>query len=318
MTSQPRPASLRDRLLVAGLGAIPTPLARHLMFLLNTHPAAADRWGYHVRPVHYYEPLPDFREITPEAATRRRVPPAIEFDVAGQLSLLHRLGHAHGAEVAAIAAGNRFNFANKYLAGLDAAFYYALIRDLRPACVIEIGGGYSTRIADHALCGNRADGHAGELVCIEPFPEPRLTDDMPQVTLIEQPVERVALEVFDRLQPNDILFIDSSHAVKFGGDVCREILEILPRVKPGVWIHVHDIFFPHDYPASWLVERRLAWTEQYLLEAFLSFNSSFAVRGALHWLWSEHRDALRADWPAGVLDAAGGAGPASFWMTRRG
>lgn len=318
MTSQPRPASLRDRLLVAGLGAIPVSLARHLMFLLNTNPAAADRWGYHVRPIHYYEPLPDFRAITPEATTRRRVSPAIEFDVSGQLDLMQRLGRACRMEVEAIVAGNRFNFANEYLGGLDAACYYALIRELHPACVIEIGAGYSTRIADLALGRNRADGHAGELVCIEPFPAPRLTDDMPQVTLIEQPVEQVALEVFDRLQPNDILFIDSSHAVRFGGDVCREFLEILPRVKPGVWIHVHDIFFPHDYPASWLVERRLAWTEQYLLEAFLSFNSSFAVRGALHWLWAEHRDRLRADWPDAVLDATGGGGPASFWMTRRG
>ncbi len=318
MASQPRRASLRDRLLVAGLGAIPVPLARHLMVLLNTAPAAADRWGYHVRPIHYYEPLPDFRAITPDAAMRRRVSPAIEFDIPGQLDLLHRLGRAHGMEVAAIASGHRFNFANEYLAGLDAAFYYALIRELHPACIIEIGAGYSTRIADLALRGNRAAGHAGELVSVEPFPQRRLTDDMPRVTLIEQPVERVALEVFQRLEPNDILFIDSSHAVKFGGDVCREILEILPCVKPGVWIHVHDIFFPHDYPASWLVERRLAWTEQYLLEAFLSFNPAFAVRGALHWLWEEHRDALRADWPNAVVDAAGGAGPASFWMMRRG
>ena len=92
-------------------------------------------------------------------------------------------------------------------------------------------------------------GHAGELICIEPFPQPRLTADMPQITLIERPVEQVPLETFDALQANDILFIDSSHAVKFGGDVCREFLEILPRLKPGVWVHVHDIFFPHDYPA---------------------------------------------------------------------
>lgn len=284
------------------------------MFLLQTRPDTADGWGYHVRPIHYYEPLPDFREISADVANRRRVPAAIEFDRNGQRELLDRLGRAYGAEVASLAG--RFDFANEYFAGLDAAMYYALIRDLRPKRVIEIGAGYSTRIADRALQRNRADGHHGELVCIEPFPQPRLTDALPQVTLIKEPVERVALEVFDQLQANDVLFIDSSHAVKFGGDVCREFLEILPRLQPGVWIHVHDIFFPHDYPVSWLVERRLAWTEQYLLEAFLSFNDSFAVRGALHWLWTEDRDVVRGLWPGGR--DGDGEGPASFWMMRRG
>lgn len=305
--------SIRDRALLALAGAVPRSLARHLMFLLQTNPATADGWGYHVRPIHYYEPLPDFRAISAEAATRRRVPVAIDFDLAAQRSLLTRLGARYGAEVAALAGS--FNFANEYFAGLDAATYYALIRDLRPKRVIEIGAGYSTRIADRALRRNREEGHPGELTCIEPFPAPRLTDDMPQVTLITEPVERVPLEVFDQLGANDLLFIDSSHAVKFGGDVCREFLEILPRLQPGVWIHVHDIFFPHDYPVSWLVERRLAWTEQYLLEAFLSFNQAFAPRAALHWLWTEERDVVRGLWPGGHED---GGGPASFWMTRRG
>lgn len=312
-----RPAarpSIRDRALLAVAGAVPRSLARHLMFLLQTNPATADGWGYHVRPIHYYEPLPDFRAISAEAANRRRVPAAVDFDLVAQRNLLTRLGARYGAEVAALA--DSFNFANEYFAGLDAAMYYALIRDLRPRRVIEIGAGYSTRIADRALQRNRSEGHPGELTCIEPFPAPRLTDDMPQVTLITEPVERVPLEVFDQLGANDVLFIDSSHAVKFGGDVCREFLEILPRLKPGVWIHVHDIFFPHDYPVSWLVEQRLAWTEQYLLEAFLSFNQSFAPRAALHWLWTEDRAVVDALWP--VSQDHGGAGPASFWMMRRG
>lgn len=316
MTTSRPSAPLRDRLMLGALNAVPSWLARHVMFLLHTNPGAADRWGYHVRPIHYYEPLPDFRAISRDAASRRRAAPAIDFDIEGQLALMQRLGAAYGPEVAALTG--RFDFCNPYFSGLDAAVYYALVRDLRPARVIEIGAGYSTRIADLALQRNRADGDPGELVCVEPYPEARLTDNMPAVTLIQQPVEHVALEVFDQLQRNDVLFIDSSHAVKFGGDVCREILEILPRLKPGVWVHVHDIFFPHDYPESWLVERRLAWTEQYLLEAFLSFNPSFAVRAALHWLSAEHRDALPGHWPAAVIDVAVPPGPASFWMSRRG
>lgn len=312
------PAKLRDRFVLRCLAAIPFPLARHAMSLLRFHPALADHWGYHIRPIHYYEPLPDFSAITDRQAKRRRVPQAVDFDLAGQLRLMERLGHAYGAEVAQIESRGAFDFTNDYFPGLDAAVYYALIRDLRPACVMEIGAGFSTRIGDQALQRNRAEGHDGELVCIEPFPQPRLTDHMPQISLVEQPVEAIDLEFFDRLQANDILMIDSSHTVKFGGDVCREFLEILPRLKPGVWIHVHDIFFPFDYPSDWLVARRLAWTEQYLLEAFLSFNSSFTVRAGLSWLWAEHREDLAAGWPASILDQVGGTGPASFWMLRRG
>jgi hypothetical protein len=138
------------------------------------------------------------------------------------------------------------------------------------------------------------------------------------ITLVRERVERLGLELFDGLQANDVLFIDSSHVATFGGDVCREFLEILPRLHRGVWIHVHDIFFPHDYPADWLIELRQAWNEQYMLEAFLAFNTAFKPALALHWLWSDHRDELRASWPASIVDAVGAQGPASFWMTRIG
>jgi hypothetical protein len=285
------------------------------MFLLNTRPTLADSWGYHVRPIHYYEPLPDFRGITREMPERRRVSSAIDFDVAGQRQLVRRLGTAYAGELEALATTGRFVFTNEYFAGLDAALYYALIRDLRPARVIEIGAGMSTRIADAAFQRNREEGHAGELTCIEPFPQPRLTRDMPKITLIERTLEQVPLETFDTLQANDILFIDSSHAVKFGGDVCRAFLEILPRLKPGVWVHVHDIFFPRDYPASWLIDRRLAFNEQYLLEAFLVFNRAYSVRAVNYWLSLEHRAdaevlAPPPIWPQGEL------GCGSFWMQR--
>ena len=308
------PLSWRDRFLLAGLRAVPAPLARHLMFLLHSQPATADALGYHVRPIHYYEPLPDFRAIPAAAAARRRISSAIDFDVDSQQRLVARVASAYAAEL----HDAEFDFSNAYFSGLDAAIYYALIRDLRPARVIEIGSGMSTRIAALALERNRRDGRDGELVCIEPFPQPRLTDDMPQATLIQQPVEDVPLEQFDALDRNDILFIDSSHAVKFGGDVNREFLEILPRLKPGVWVHVHDVFFPQDYPADWVVNRRLAFNEQYLLEAFLAFNRAFAARACLHWLWTEHGAAVRTAWPARVIEGADRHSPSSFWMTRVG
>ncbi len=310
---------MRDRLLLAAMRAVPNALAHHLLFLLRANPEVADRWGHHVRPIHWGEPLPDFREITVERAAVRREPSAIEFDLEAQRRLQARLGGKCGAELAALAreAGPAaFEFRNGYFEGLDAAIYYALIRDLRPRRVIEIGSGFSTRIAARAAEKNAAEGSPVELICIEPFPQPRLTAASLPMTLIRERVEHVPLSMFDALQANDILVIDSSHVAKFGGDVTREFLDILPRLQPGVWIHVHDIFFPHDYPADWLMKVRHAWNEQYFLEAFLKFNRAFAPAYAAHWLWSDHRDELRAAWPAVVVDAIGPQGPASFWMKR--
>ncbi len=101
--------------------------------------------------------------------------------------------------------------------------------------------------------------------------------------------------------------------MKFGSDVCFEFLQLLPRLAPGVWIHVHDIFFPHDYPAEWLIERRMAFNEQYLLEAFLSFNEQFRVALANYWLCLDHAEEAARLWP-NALSANYGA--SSLWMKR--
>ncbi len=309
--------SLLNRAALGCFRLLPTQVAQHLLFLLRHDTALTDRWGYHIRPIHYYEPLPDFGAITPAQLERRREFPAINFDWPGQLRLLAALAASYRDELAELAAQPEpvgFPFDNEYFAGLDAAVYYALIRHLKPARVIEIGSGYSTRIAAKALARNRQAGNTGRLTCIEPYPQPRLTEAKLDIELIATPVEQLDLEIFSTLAPNDILFIDSSHTVKFGSDVCYEFLEILPRLRPGVWVHVHDIFFPHDYPAEWLVEKRIAFTEQYLLEAFLAFNSAFIVVAANHWLCLDHPEAVECLWPSSQRRDY--SGHASFWMRK--
>ena len=275
-------------------------VAHHLLFRAQSHPHLTDRWGYHIRPIHYYEPIPDFRAITLEQITRRREFLSIDFNWDNQLALLNDL-IAYRDELSAL----EFNFDNGYFSGFDAAVYYSLIRHLKPQQIIEIGGGYSTQLAAKAL---RANG-GGKLTCIEPYPE-RLNGD---IDLIQKRVEEIDVDFFSCLQPDDILFIDSSHAVKFGSDVCYEFLQLLPRLAPGVWIHVHDIFFPHDYPAEWLIERRMALNEQYLLEAFLSFNKEFQVALANYWLCLDHTHEAARLWPH-ALTANYGA--SSLWMRR--
>jgi predicted O-methyltransferase YrrM len=311
------PDSLRDRIIFGGLRLIPKRLARHLLFLLRSYPALADSWGYHIRPIHYYEPLPDFGQIDAAAAARRRLTTAIDFNAEGQLTLLDQLS-SFQPELEALASsppGERFDFNNDYFAGLDAAIYYALLRYLKPARVIEVGAGYSTRIADRALRRNLAENHPGKLVCIEPYPEPRLTAASVDMELIEQRVEEVDTTLFTGLEANDVLFIDSSHTVKYGSDVCHLFLEVLPVIKPGVWVHIHDIFFPCDYPADWLINKRLAFNEQYLLEALLSFNRSFTVQAANHWLSADHPAKAANVCPSHLLSAAKPPA-ASFWMRR--
>ena len=275
-------------------------VAHHLLFRAQSRPNLTDRWGYHIRPIHFYEPLPDFRSITLEQITRRREFPGIDFSWDDQLALLNDLTN-YRDELSTLA----FNFDNSFFNSFDAAVYYSLIRHLKPQRIIEIGGGYSTQLAGKALTANGD----GKLICIEPFPE-RLNGVGPSVELIQKRVEEIDVDFFSCLEANDILFIDSSHTVKFGSDVCYEFLELLPRLAPGVWVHVHDIFFPHDYPAEWLIERRLALNEQYLLEAFLSFNQEFRVALANYWVCLDYSEI------ASRLSTAT-ARASSFWMCRK-
>lgn len=278
-------------------------LVSHALFLAQNNPQVLDRWGYHIRPIHYYEPIPDFRSITREQLERRREFPSIDFRWESQLRLLRQLAIYRDE----LEQFSNTDFQNDYFNGFDAAVYYSLIRHLRPRRVIEIGSGHSTRIAHKALTRN---GPNGRLTCIEPYPEERLNGHGLNVHLIQQRVEEIDVNFFRQLEANDILFIDSSHTVKFGSDVCYEFLEVLPALKPGVWVHVHDIFFPHDYPAEWILKRRLALNEQYLLEAFLSFNREFEVALANHWLSLDEGAAVRQLWPHEATSS-------SFWFYRR-
>ena len=291
---------LIDQTALAFLKTVPARAAHHLLFLAQSRPDLSDRWGYHIRPIHYYEPLPDFRTITAEQLNRRRTYAGIDFRWEEQLTLLSELAH-YRDELSIL----EFDFNNDFFSGFDAAVYYSLIRYLQPRRIIEIGGGHSTRIAAQALARNGK----GRLTCIEPYPKGWLVNANPNVEVIQKRVEEIDVDFFACLEAGDVLFIDSSHSVKFGSDVCYEFLDILPRLKPRVWIHVHDIFFPHDYPAEWLMERRLALNEQYLLEAFLAFNKNFVPQLANHWICLDHAKAAARLWSTDT-------GTSSFWMQR--
>jgi len=113
----------------------------------------------------------------------------------------------------------------------------------------EVGAGFSTLLAADALCRNRADGYSCRFIAIEPYPSGELQARLPSdVELWRLPIQDVLLDEFQSLCENDILFIDSSHVCKIDIDVQFLFLEVLPRIRPGVVVHIHDIFTPVEYP----------------------------------------------------------------------
>ena len=262
---------------------------------------------------HYYEPQFDFRADA-EQLTRERELPGIDWNVPGQLALLERFTFA--TELAGIPQGRTatrsFHFDNGSFEAGDAEYWYQFIRTLKPRRLIEIGSGNSTLMAIAALTRNSGEdpGYRCDHVCIEPYEAPWL--EQTGVTVVRSKVEDLAPAFFARLEANDVLFIDSSHVIRPHGDVLFEFLELLPRLNPGVYVHVHDIFSPRHYLERWLTEDVRFWNEQYLLEAFLSHNASWRVVGALNYLHHHHYERLAAVAPYLTPERA----PGSFYLQK--
>ncbi len=292
-----------NSLLLAIFNKLPANLMKKVLFMLAHNPHLGDQWGYSIRQFSYNEPLPDFSQITQEQALQRRFSTCVNWNLDAQINLINCLS-AYSTEIKKIADEKTyhsgFDFFNDFYVELDAAVYYAILRDIKPLIVIEIGGGYSTQIAAIAMGMNQREGKDGKIICIEPYPQSRLREANMEVQIIREKIENVDLSFFQQLGSGDILFIDSTHTVKFGSDVCREILEILPAIPHGVWVHFHDVFFPYDYPPKWLIEERRAWNEQYMLEAFLAYNQKFEVVLANHWLAVDYPQEAAKIWP-GVM-----------------
>jgi hypothetical protein len=202
-----------------------------------------------------------------------------------------------------------FYLKNNRFEGLDPILAYCMVRHFKPRQIIEVGGGFSTLLLAQAAEKN---GNTS-LHCIEPYPAEFLTKPLAGLTsVLIKKVEEVDLSVFSRLEADDFLFIDTSHVVKIGGDVNFLLLEVLPRLQPGVIVHFHDIFLPFEYPRDWVVDQHRFWTEQYLLRAFLLFNSAFEVLVTTGYLNAHYRHELKAIFPSAEPWLGG-----SFWMRRK-
>jgi SAM-dependent methyltransferase/predicted O-methyltransferase YrrM len=267
-----------------------------------------------VTPGHYRSPGYDARELAPRRE-RPRATPDIDWRDEAQVALcdevfaaqepleLRRDESADPSEYWAL---------NDQYPPLDAWVLAGLLRHLRPSLMTEIGSGYSSLVTARV---NREQLEGSmRFVCIEPHPRQFLSDGVDGISeLCVEPIQETPLERFDELGDGDVLFIDTSHTVKTGGDVTWIFHEIVPRLAAGVYVHIHDVFLPGDYPEPWVMEG-WGWNETYLVRSFLSYNNAFEIVWGSQYMTQHHPQKVLNAFPEQVeySDRAGGA----LWIRR--
>lgn len=268
---------------------------------------------------HYYLPFPDQQDL---AFSKQSSLVGIHVDEETCFEFHKEFVAPYDIEfrdfpIRATGLAHEYFLLNGSFMAIDGNMYYGLIRRLAPKTIIEIGSGNSTKLACQAIRRNVAEGRLPtNLICIEPFHWQQLEELKEVSSVVKAYVQAVDLSLFEALGRDDILFIDSTHTVRTGGDVWWEICEILPRLKPGVLVHVHDISLPNPYPTDYL-KNHWYWMEQYFLQAFLAFNNRFSIVWPGNLLMIRHKNRMRLlfdqEYTAMVSEFPC-AEPASFWI----
>ena len=309
------------------VGAITGIVAPVVGFMARTGAGtdACLRHGSLPLPVHYYSPVPDIKDLEQRHIWDHRSDlVGIDFRPDQQLSLLKKLGQDFGHECDWPSDPTRdpyqFYTENSSFSYGCAASAHCMLRHFKPRRIIEIGSGNSSLVLANALLLNAQDsGEDVEYVVVDPYPRPMIAKGLPGLTqVIKQRVELLDVTYFERLVENDVLFIDSGHTVRIGSDVNYLFLDVLPRLAPGVLVHVHDIGLPYEYPKAYATNPafRMLWTEAYLLQAFLCLNNQFEVLLAMTYLLTEHHQAFRAAFPC-YDPSRHRSMSGSFWMRRK-
>jgi len=240
--------------------------------------------GFHIVGDHFYDPVPNTSTVRKTySAEPRELPIAVNWSslVSDARTLLESYVEDY--------LENRASFGyvenNHYFRGIDAFYYYSLIREQRPQRIIEIGQGFSTRIALAALAQNaRTQETIPELISIDPYSRLALRPpQMVKYVVIKRTLQETDKNVAKILTSGNLLFVDSSHMFKFGSDVQFLFERVYPFIESNVSVHIHDIFLPFHYPLDWMVKSKRFWNEQYFLESFLSFNTDFKIEAAMHY-----------------------------------
>lgn len=277
-------------------------------------------FGFHIIPSHFYQNVPDTRLLSHELWERTSELIGVDLREEHQLELLADFSTNYKEEYSSFPLNQNqtespyeYYVNNDFYPSIDSEILYCMIRRFRPRRVLEIGSGSTTFLAAQAIRKVQEDDpdYQGELEAIDPYPNKTVAAGFPGLTrLINAPIQSVPMSKFEELEKDDILFIDSSHVLLIGSDVQKELLEIIPRLQTGVIVHFHDIFMPAEYPKEWVLKRHRFWTEQYQLQSFLAFNSSFEVLWASSYMHMKHPKLLEQEfrryerWPG------------SFWIRR--
>jgi hypothetical protein len=274
----------------------------------------------------YYSTLPVLEEIERTRHRWDRPSPltGLDVDVPAMTKTLDELATRWDDDYRATAgdylANTRAGFGPGY-PEFDARTLYYLLREHKPTRYLEVGSGLSTYYATLAGRRNAEDGAPLSITCIEPYPFDALRG-LPSFELIEGFVQDVPVSRFEELESGDVLFIDSSHALKIDSDVAYLFLEVVPRVKPGVFVHIHDVPFPFNtpYPAdTWLFGERwpVYWNEAMVVQTFLAFNSAFDILLSTPLVRHADERFLQERFDNYVPVAQDRNPPSSLWLRRR-
>jgi len=272
-------------------------------------------------PGHYYSPI-----VNPEDDRIRRAsertdaavsepPREIRFNEAEMSALFDKLsGHYKKLPFPdRKSLGWRYYFENPAFTYGDAITLFGLLLEWKPKRVVEAGSGFSScllmDVNDRFLDGNM------ELTFIDPHPDTLhelLEEDDPyRKNILPSPLQEISVDRFTALERNDILFLDTSHVLKTGSDVSDYLFRILPALKPGVIVHVHDVLYPFEYPSLWVVEENRSWNEAYALRAFLQYNSAFEVIYFNNYIYRKQEELTRSRMPKCLLNKGG-----SVWLRK--
>lgn len=275
--------------------------------------------GFHLVRNHYYGVLPDTSKLSQE--WWNSIPYQSAFNQINKMDIEtvfeSILKWADELKPLPRELSGGFYWNNDMFPPLDAIVLYGMLREFKPKRLLEIGSGFSTEIA---LLASR---HSETVVhCVEPYPSSRLLAVEPRLgSLIRLPIQKIEPSLFTELQDGDFLFIDTTHTVKIDSDVNYLIFNVLPRLNSGVFVHIHDIFLPYEYPKRWYDEISIFWNEQYLLLAYLLENPDYEIVLPNHLISIQKKEMLRKRletfdiWD--LTNNLGGASGASMWLRRR-
>jgi predicted O-methyltransferase YrrM len=298
------------------------PIAEAISTLAKVPLVELQRRGYHFQRRDYYSALNDldFLATHPDLWQGRSLPRAIHWDLEAQLALIQLIApyarELHDVPWDALPGSPTYHWNNDFWRGSDALVQYGLLRHLQPARVVEIGCGWSSLLMARALISNEAGGQSqAEVHQIEPYPRRELMAALPSHWTRDETLLQLApLERIEQLDAGDFLFYDGSHVARTASDVNWFFFEIVPRLASGVILHLHDIFWPEDYPKSWIFERGQTWNEQYVLQAFLMFNNEFEILAANAALLAERRLEFQTAFQGSGDEVVAGG---SVWLRRK-